>query len=152
MSLPLFTGVMTADRSSNELCPGEDRRGQERTREDRSGRRPSVRPADVLTACLSLLFQAHGLPCPPALDTWKSTVEQRAVDMMCHLYKPNKRFGQHTQLFLFKVNQRVGKFLPHLSQRNFTAVCGTPPAHVAKQHRGEGAGHLARTNQVGPLR
>uniref|UniRef100_H3D8V2 Acid phosphatase 6, lysophosphatidic n=1 Tax=Tetraodon nigroviridis TaxID=99883 RepID=H3D8V2_TETNG len=35
--------------------------------------------------------QAHGLPCPPALDTWKSTIEQRAVDMMSHLYQPNKR-------------------------------------------------------------
>ncbi|TNN04286.1 hypothetical protein fugu_001315 [Takifugu bimaculatus] len=35
--------------------------------------------------------QAHGLPCPPALDTWKDTIEQRAVDMMCHLYKPNLR-------------------------------------------------------------
>lgn len=63
----------------------------------------SVNLADILTPCPSLLFQAHGLPCPPALDTWKSTIEQRAVDMMCHLYKPNKRFRQCTELILFQI-------------------------------------------------
>lgn len=35
--------------------------------------------------------ETHGLPCPPVLDTWRSTVEQRAVDMMCHIYEPSKR-------------------------------------------------------------
>ncbi|XP_061827356.1 lysophosphatidic acid phosphatase type 6 isoform X2 [Nerophis lumbriciformis] len=35
--------------------------------------------------------QAHGLPCPPVLNTRRSTVEQRAVDMMCHVYEPSKR-------------------------------------------------------------
>lgn len=107
--------------------------------------------ADILTPCPSL-FQAHGLPCPPALDTWKNTIEQRAVDMMCHLYKPNKRFRQHTHLILFKFKQLVGKYFPHLLQRNVTAVCGTPPAHTTKQHRREGAGHLLRTKQVVTLR
>lgn len=35
--------------------------------------------------------ETHGLPCPPVLDTWRNTVEQRAVDMMCHIYEPSKR-------------------------------------------------------------
>uniref|UniRef100_A0A7N6A3P4 Acid phosphatase 6, lysophosphatidic n=1 Tax=Anabas testudineus TaxID=64144 RepID=A0A7N6A3P4_ANATE len=35
--------------------------------------------------------EAHGLPCPPVLDTWRNKVEQRAVDMMCHIYEPSKR-------------------------------------------------------------
>uniref|UniRef100_G3NHL0 Acid phosphatase 6, lysophosphatidic n=1 Tax=Gasterosteus aculeatus aculeatus TaxID=481459 RepID=G3NHL0_GASAC len=33
--------------------------------------------------------ETHGLPCPSALGTWKSKVEQRAVDMMCHVYEHN---------------------------------------------------------------
>lgn len=72
--------------------------------------------------------------------------------MMCHLYKPNKRSRQHTQLILFRFKQLVGNFTSHLSQRNFAAVRGTAPAHDAEQHRGEGAGHLLRTKQVGTLR
>ncbi|KAJ0070248.1 hypothetical protein NL108_007597, partial [Boleophthalmus pectinirostris] len=35
--------------------------------------------------------ETHGLPCPPALDTWRNKVEQRAVDMMCYIYNPEKR-------------------------------------------------------------
>ncbi|KAM6986909.1 lysophosphatidic acid phosphatase type 6 [Aplochiton taeniatus] len=35
--------------------------------------------------------ETHGLPCPPVLDTWRETVEQRAVDMMCFIYEPSKR-------------------------------------------------------------
>ncbi|XP_029937416.1 lysophosphatidic acid phosphatase type 6 isoform X2 [Myripristis murdjan] len=35
--------------------------------------------------------ETHGLPCPPVLDTWRNTVEQRAVDMICHIYEPGKR-------------------------------------------------------------
>lgn len=35
--------------------------------------------------------ETHGLPCPPALDSWREKVEQRAVDMMCHVYEPSKR-------------------------------------------------------------
>ncbi|XP_068560980.1 lysophosphatidic acid phosphatase type 6 [Cebidichthys violaceus] len=33
--------------------------------------------------------EAHGLPCPSVLDTWRNTVEQRAVDMICHVYGHN---------------------------------------------------------------
>ncbi|XP_022057629.2 lysophosphatidic acid phosphatase type 6 [Acanthochromis polyacanthus] len=40
--------------------------------------------------------EIHGLPCPPALDTWRNKVEQRAVDMMCHVLEPSKR--EHLQL------------------------------------------------------
>ncbi|XP_056145020.1 lysophosphatidic acid phosphatase type 6 isoform X2 [Lampris incognitus] len=35
--------------------------------------------------------ETHGLPCPSVLDTWRDTVEQRAVDMICHIYEPSKR-------------------------------------------------------------
>ncbi|KAM4609169.1 lysophosphatidic acid phosphatase type 6 [Polymixia lowei] len=35
--------------------------------------------------------ETHGLPCPPVLDTWRNMVEQRAVDMICHIYEPSKR-------------------------------------------------------------
>ncbi|KAL0963431.1 hypothetical protein UPYG_G00306340 [Umbra pygmaea] len=35
--------------------------------------------------------KAHGLACPPILDTWRNTVEQRAVEMLCHIYEPSKR-------------------------------------------------------------
>ncbi|XP_070694054.1 lysophosphatidic acid phosphatase type 6 [Pempheris klunzingeri] len=35
--------------------------------------------------------ETHGLPCPPVLDTWRNKVEQRAVDMICHVYEPSKR-------------------------------------------------------------
>ncbi|KAJ4932912.1 hypothetical protein JOQ06_029750 [Pogonophryne albipinna] len=35
--------------------------------------------------------ETHGLPCPSVLDTWRTKVEQRAVDMICHVYEPSKR-------------------------------------------------------------
>ncbi|XP_064800255.1 lysophosphatidic acid phosphatase type 6-like isoform X2 [Oncorhynchus masou masou] len=35
--------------------------------------------------------ETHGLPCPPVLDSWRNTVEQRAVEMICHIYEPSKR-------------------------------------------------------------
>uniref|UniRef100_A0A0E9X0J0 Lysophosphatidic acid phosphatase type 6 n=1 Tax=Anguilla anguilla TaxID=7936 RepID=A0A0E9X0J0_ANGAN len=45
--------------------------------------------------------ETHGLPCPPVLNTWRSTVEQRAVDMMCHIYEPSKR--QNLQLCVGRI-------------------------------------------------
>uniref|UniRef100_A0A1A8PPV4 Acid phosphatase 6, lysophosphatidic n=1 Tax=Nothobranchius rachovii TaxID=451742 RepID=A0A1A8PPV4_9TELE len=35
--------------------------------------------------------ETHGLPCPPALTSWRNKVEQRAVDVMCHIYQPSRR-------------------------------------------------------------
>ncbi|XP_054471466.1 lysophosphatidic acid phosphatase type 6 isoform X2 [Anoplopoma fimbria] len=35
--------------------------------------------------------EAHGLPCPSGLDTWRNKVEQRAVEMICHVYENNNR-------------------------------------------------------------
>ncbi|XP_013881752.1 lysophosphatidic acid phosphatase type 6 isoform X2 [Austrofundulus limnaeus] len=35
--------------------------------------------------------ETHGLPNPPVLNSWKNTVEQRAVDMMYHIYDPSKK-------------------------------------------------------------
>uniref|UniRef100_A0A3Q0SAQ3 Acid phosphatase 6, lysophosphatidic n=1 Tax=Amphilophus citrinellus TaxID=61819 RepID=A0A3Q0SAQ3_AMPCI len=35
--------------------------------------------------------ETHGLPCPHVLCTWRDKVEQRAVDMMCHIFEPSKR-------------------------------------------------------------
>ncbi|KAG7463372.1 hypothetical protein MATL_G00175850 [Megalops atlanticus] len=40
--------------------------------------------------------ETHGLPCPPMLSSWRSTVERRAVEMICHIYDPSKR--QNLQL------------------------------------------------------
>uniref|UniRef100_A0A8C5GH54 Acid phosphatase 6, lysophosphatidic n=1 Tax=Gouania willdenowi TaxID=441366 RepID=A0A8C5GH54_GOUWI len=34
--------------------------------------------------------QTHGLPFPPELESWRNKVEQRAVDMMCHVYQPTE--------------------------------------------------------------
>ncbi|XP_058468975.1 lysophosphatidic acid phosphatase type 6 [Solea solea] len=34
--------------------------------------------------------EAHNLPCPPELDTWRKTVEERAVDTICYVYEPSK--------------------------------------------------------------
>ncbi|XP_038162694.1 lysophosphatidic acid phosphatase type 6 [Cyprinodon tularosa] len=34
--------------------------------------------------------ETHGLPIPPVLNSWRNTVEDRAVDMMCRLYEPSK--------------------------------------------------------------
>ncbi|XP_068602831.1 lysophosphatidic acid phosphatase type 6 [Brachionichthys hirsutus] len=35
--------------------------------------------------------QAHGLPCPPELESWTNRVEQRAVEMIFHVYEPTDR-------------------------------------------------------------
>lgn len=35
--------------------------------------------------------ETHGLPCPPVLNTWRNKVEERAVDMICHVYDPSRR-------------------------------------------------------------
>ncbi|KAM9850747.1 lysophosphatidic acid phosphatase type 6 [Aulostomus maculatus] len=57
--------------------------------------------------------QTHGLPCPPALDSWRDTVEQRAVDMMCHIYEPSKRenlqlcVGPVLHTLLFNIEEKL---------------------------------------------
>lgn len=57
--------------------------------------------------------EAHGLPCPPALDTWRNKVEQRAVDMICHVYEPNKRknlqlcVGPLLQILLGNIEEKL---------------------------------------------
>ncbi|KAJ8246671.1 hypothetical protein GJAV_G00254110 [Gymnothorax javanicus] len=51
--------------------------------------------------------EAHGLPCPPALYTWRETVEQRAVDMIYHVFEPSTR--QNLQLCVGRViNMMMG--------------------------------------------
>ncbi|KAF7709276.1 lysophosphatidic acid phosphatase type 6 [Silurus meridionalis] len=35
--------------------------------------------------------EAHSLPCPAALDSWRTKVEERAVDMIWHIYEPSNR-------------------------------------------------------------
>ncbi|XP_068185473.1 lysophosphatidic acid phosphatase type 6 [Antennarius striatus] len=35
--------------------------------------------------------ETHGLPCPPELQTWRNKVEQRAVEMACHVFEPTNR-------------------------------------------------------------
>ncbi|XP_061698536.1 lysophosphatidic acid phosphatase type 6 [Syngnathoides biaculeatus] len=57
--------------------------------------------------------QAHGLPSPPALDTWRSRVEQRAVDTMLYCYQPSKRenlqlcVGPLLHMFLLNIEQKL---------------------------------------------
>lgn len=76
------------------------------------------------------LPQAHGLPCPPALDTWKNTIEQRAVDMMCHLYKPNLRFGPHAKRILFRFRPFEGNFFFPPSSRESLQLSVGPLLHI----------------------
>ncbi|KAG9271024.1 lysophosphatidic acid phosphatase type 6 [Astyanax mexicanus] len=35
--------------------------------------------------------ETHGLPCPAVLHSWRARVEQRAVDMIYHIYDPANR-------------------------------------------------------------
>ncbi|XP_072541330.1 lysophosphatidic acid phosphatase type 6 [Salminus brasiliensis] len=35
--------------------------------------------------------ETHGLPCPAVLASWRAKVEQRAVDMIYHIYDPTNR-------------------------------------------------------------
>ncbi|KAL7866002.1 hypothetical protein SRHO_G00112490 [Serrasalmus rhombeus] len=35
--------------------------------------------------------ETHGLPCPAVLDSWRARVEQRAVDMIYHIFDPSNR-------------------------------------------------------------
>ncbi|XP_017278150.1 lysophosphatidic acid phosphatase type 6 [Kryptolebias marmoratus] len=35
--------------------------------------------------------ETHGLPNPPVLNSWKDKVEQRAVDMMYHIFEPSRK-------------------------------------------------------------
>ncbi|XP_061548091.1 LOW QUALITY PROTEIN: lysophosphatidic acid phosphatase type 6 [Phycodurus eques] len=57
--------------------------------------------------------EAHGLPCPPVLNTWRSRVERRAVDMMFYCYQPSKRenlqlcVGPLLHMFLFNIDQKL---------------------------------------------
>ncbi|KAM7380430.1 hypothetical protein PAMP_003725 [Pampus punctatissimus] len=57
--------------------------------------------------------ETHGLPCPPVLDTWRDTVEQRAVDMMFHIYEPSKRenlqlcVGPLLHTLLFNIDEKL---------------------------------------------
>ncbi|XP_042282251.1 lysophosphatidic acid phosphatase type 6 isoform X3 [Thunnus maccoyii] len=57
--------------------------------------------------------ETHGLPCPPVLDTWRDIVEQRAVDMMCHIYEPSKSenlqlcVGPLLHMLLFNIEEKL---------------------------------------------
>ncbi|XP_049449803.1 lysophosphatidic acid phosphatase type 6 [Epinephelus fuscoguttatus] len=57
--------------------------------------------------------ETHGLPCPSVLDTWRNTVEQRAVDMICHVFEPSKRenlklcVGRLLHILLTNIDEKV---------------------------------------------
>lgn len=57
--------------------------------------------------------EAHGLPCPPVLDTWRNKVEQRAVDMMYYVFEPSKRenlklcVGPLLHIFLSNIEEKL---------------------------------------------
>lgn len=85
---------------------------------------------------MSLCFaiqQTHGLPCPPVLDTWRNKVEQRAVDMICYIYNPSKRFENHKFFFIFYYSLTLMLVL-YLWQGELAAVCGSPPELIITQH------------------
>ncbi|XP_034741371.1 lysophosphatidic acid phosphatase type 6 [Etheostoma cragini] len=58
--------------------------------------------------------EVHGLPCPSVLDSWRNKVEQRAVDMICHVYEPSKRenlqlcVGPLVQTLLANFEEKLG--------------------------------------------
>lgn len=69
--------------------------------------------------------ETHGLPCPPALDSWKNKVEQRAVDMMCYIYNPSKReslqlcVGPLLHMLLVNIEDKLQKAPPETSRKLF---------------------------------
>ncbi|KAL4657003.1 lysophosphatidic acid phosphatase type 6-like [Arapaima gigas] len=68
--------------------------------------------------------EAHGLPCPEPLSSWKATVEKRAVQMICHIYGPSKR--GHLQL-------SVGPFLHMLLTNIEDRVQGVASSRSSKK-------------------
>lgn len=69
--------------------------------------------------------ETHGLPCPPALDTWRNKVEQRAVDMMCYIYNPSQReslqlcVGPLLHILLSNIEDNLQKSSSELSRKLF---------------------------------
>lgn len=69
--------------------------------------------------------EAHGLPCPPVLDTWRTKVEQRAVDMICHVYEPSKRenlqlcVGPLLHILLTNIDEKLQGTSPELNRKLF---------------------------------
>uniref|UniRef100_A0A3B4A4Z7 Uncharacterized protein n=1 Tax=Periophthalmus magnuspinnatus TaxID=409849 RepID=A0A3B4A4Z7_9GOBI len=67
----------------------------------------------------------HGLPCPPALDTWRNKVEQRAIDMMCYIYNPSKReslqlcVGPLLHILLLNFEDKLQGALPEPNRKLF---------------------------------
>ncbi|XP_052004599.1 lysophosphatidic acid phosphatase type 6-like [Xyrauchen texanus] len=57
--------------------------------------------------------ETHGLPIPTALEHWRNIVEQRAVDMINHIYEPSKRqnlqmcVGPLFQLLITNIEDKV---------------------------------------------
>ncbi|XP_051564912.1 lysophosphatidic acid phosphatase type 6 [Myxocyprinus asiaticus] len=57
--------------------------------------------------------ETHGLPIPTVLEHWRNIVEQRAVDMINHIYEPSKRqnlqicVGPLFQLLLTNIEDKV---------------------------------------------
>ncbi|KAJ0005615.1 hypothetical protein NQD34_015509 [Periophthalmus magnuspinnatus] len=69
--------------------------------------------------------ETHGLPCPPALDTWRNKVEQRAIDMMCYIYNPSKReslqlcVGPLLHILLLNFEDKLQGALPEPNRKLF---------------------------------
>ncbi|XP_048874507.1 lysophosphatidic acid phosphatase type 6 [Brienomyrus brachyistius] len=66
--------------------------------------------------------EAHGLPCPAGLEMWRSTVERRAVQMICHIYGVSR---EHLQL-------SIGPFLQVLLTNIEDRLKGTGSAQSRK--------------------
>ncbi|CAL9690183.1 unnamed protein product [Knipowitschia caucasica] len=69
--------------------------------------------------------ETHGLPCPPALDSWRDKVEQRAVDMMNYIYNPSQReslqlcVGSLLHIFLINIENKLQKVLQEPNRKLF---------------------------------
>ncbi|TRY88164.1 hypothetical protein DNTS_026871, partial [Danionella cerebrum] len=67
----------------------------------------------------------HGLPLPTALEPWRSVVEQRAVDMICHIYEPSKRqnlqlcVGPLFNILLSNIEEKVQVETPNQDRKLF---------------------------------
>ncbi|KAK7939252.1 hypothetical protein WMY93_002578 [Mugilogobius chulae] len=69
--------------------------------------------------------ETHGLPCPPALDTWRNKVEQRAIDMICYVYNPGQReslklcVGPLLHILLVNIEDKLQKVLQEPNRKLF---------------------------------
>uniref|UniRef100_A0A9J7YEL1 Acid phosphatase 6, lysophosphatidic n=1 Tax=Cyprinus carpio carpio TaxID=630221 RepID=A0A9J7YEL1_CYPCA len=86
--------------------------------------------------------EAHGLPLPTALGNWRSIVEQRAVDMMYHIYEPSKRLnlqmcvGPLFHTLLTNIEDKIQGTMakPDRTKKSQAAVTSTARCRSLRRH------------------